>query len=48
MNNPKAFQDSPAGRVLPIARGDFWAYVPNPLPPKLEWTPELMADLLKA
>ena len=46
--NPKAFQDSPAGRVLYIAPGDFWAYVPNPLPPKLRWTSELVADLSRA
>lgn len=44
----KAFKDSPAGRVLHVPSGDYWAYAPNPLPPKLDWTPELVADLSDA
>ncbi|MBC8448695.1 MAG: Fic family protein [Chloroflexi bacterium] len=46
--NPEAFQDSSAGRVLHVARGDYWAYVPHPLPPKLQWTSELVNDLSQA
>jgi Fic family protein len=44
----KAFQDSPAGRTVHVPRGDYWAYLPNPLPPTLAWTPELVADLSEA
>jgi Fic family protein len=46
--DPKAFKDSPAGRVLHVPSGDYWAYAPGPLPPKLDWTPELVADLSEA
>lgn len=30
------FQNSPAGRLVRAVNG-YWAFVPNPLPPKLEW-----------
>ncbi len=46
--DPKAFQNSPTGRAVHVARGDYWAYVPNPLPPGLTWTSELVADLSAA
>ena len=46
--DPKAFQNSPTGRAVHVARGDYWAYVPNPLPPNLTWTSELVADLSTA
>jgi Fic family protein len=46
--DPKTFQDSSAGHALHVARGGYWAFVPNPLPPKLQWTPDLVADLSKA
>jgi hypothetical protein len=26
----KAFEASPAGRVIYVPGGDYWAYVPNP------------------
>jgi Fic family protein len=45
---PDAFQNSPAGRVVSAAKGEYWAYVPNPLPPRLDWTLELAADLSQA
>jgi Fic family protein len=28
--------------------GGYWAFVPNPLPPKLEWTPDLVHALSDA
>jgi len=46
--DPKPFRDSPAGHAVYVTRGDYWAYVPNPLPPNLQWTPELVADLSEA
>jgi Fic family protein len=46
--DPKAFQDSSAGRPIHVTEGDYWAYVPNPLPPSLKWTPELVASLSAA
>jgi len=46
--DPKAFQNSPTGRAVHVARGDYWAYVPDPLPPGLTWTSELVADLSAA
>lgn len=46
--DPKAFQNSPTGRTVHVARGDYWAYAPNPLPPSLAWTSELVADLSAA
>ncbi len=46
--DPKAFQNSPAGHAVHVTRGDYRAYVPNPLPPSLTWTSELVADLSAA
>ena len=44
--NPENFRNSSAGRcVRSIARPPYWAYVPNPLPPKIELDWEL-ANLL--
>lgn len=43
--DPKVFQNSPAGRTKHVVKGDYWAYVPNPLPPSLRWTSDLVADL---
>ena len=44
----KAFEATPAGRVIYVPGGDYWAYVPNSLPPSLTWTPSLVADLSAA
>ena len=44
----KAFEASSAGRVIYVPGGDYWAYVPNPLPPSLTWTPNLVSDLSAA
>jgi Fic family protein len=46
--NPKAFQNSSTGGVVHVTKGDYWAYVPNSLPPNLTWTSELVADLSAA
>jgi Fic family protein len=46
--NPETFRDSPAGRVVRSIEGKYWAFVPNPLPPKLVWTPSLVAALSDA
>ena len=37
---------TPAGRYVPIGGGR--AFVPNPLPPKLDWSPELVAAVSDA
>jgi Fic family protein len=44
----KAFRNSPTGYAVHVTKGDYWAYVPNPLPPSLTWTSELVADLSAA
>jgi Fic family protein len=44
----KQFRNSPAGRAVHVTKGDYWAYVPNSLPPDLTWTSELVADLSTA
>ena len=36
------FQNSPAGRLVRTVNG-HWAFVPNPLPPKLEWDNTLVS-----
>ena len=41
-------QSAPAGRRVHVAEGDYHAFVPNPLPPGLAWTCELVADLSDA
>jgi Fic family protein len=46
--NPEAFRDSPAGRIVRSVEGEYWAFVPNSLPPKLAWTPSLVAALSDA
>ena len=43
----ESFRNSPAGRVVHAA-GEYWAFVPNPLPPKLAWTSELVVTLSEA
>lgn len=42
--DPNAFQDSPAGQLIRSPLG-YWAFLPNPLPPKLEWTTDLVNAL---
>jgi Fic family protein len=45
--DPKNYQNLNAGRSIQTARG-FWAFVPAPLPPKIEWTPRLVQALADA
>ena len=44
---PEAFHGSPTGRVARTPTG-YWAFVPNPLPPALPWTPGLVSTLSEA
>jgi len=46
--DPQAFQDDHAGRVVRVPGRDYWAYHPAPLPPQLEWTPNLVVTLSAA
>jgi Fic family protein len=45
--HPDMFSDSPAGAVIRVGDGDnaYWAYVPKPLPPKIEPSLDLMQIL---
>ncbi len=45
--DPREFQQSSSGRVIRSPKG-YWAFVPNPLPPTLEWGVELAAALAEA
>ena len=45
---PQAFETSTAGRVLRVPGKDYWAYYPNPLPPDVVWTPDLILTLSEA
>lgn len=44
------FRRSPAGRLVQVGQGGtaYWAFVPHPLPPRLEWTPGLVRTLSQA
>lgn len=46
--DPKAFRESPAGRVVRSIQGGYWTFVPNPLPPELAWSPDLVTTLSDA
>ena len=47
--NPETFKNSTAGKCIrTISRPPYWAYVPNPLPPKIEVDWELASLLSKA
>lgn len=41
------FKNSPAGRLVRATSG-YWAYVPNPLPPSLEWDAALVSQISRA
>lgn len=45
--NIQAYQNSPSGRLV-RTHADYWAYVPNPLPPEIQWTSGLVAVLSEA
>ena len=47
--NPEAFKNSTAGKCIRMmGHSPYWAYVPNPLPPKIEVDWELASLLSKA
>src|SRR4030042_4557560 len=41
------FRNSPSGRFARAA-GGYWSFVPNPLPPKLEWDNALVSLVSRA
>ena len=41
------FKKSPSGKLI-RATGGYWAFVPGPLPPKLEWDDALVSVMSKA
>jgi len=41
------FQNSPSGRLVRAVAG-YWAFVPNPLPPKLDWSDALVSLISRA
>jgi Fic family protein len=45
--DPASFEAPPAGRVVK-AKGGYWAFVPAPLPPELDYTPDLVLALSRA
>jgi cell filamentation protein, protein adenylyltransferase len=45
--NPEDFQDSTAGSVKRTSEG-YWAFIPNPLPPMIQWSPALITSLGEA
>lgn len=47
---PDDFRDSPAGRVVRVQYKalDYWAFVPNPLPPEIVWDSALIQALSRA
>jgi Fic family protein len=45
--NPEDFKNSSSGTCLSVSQG-FCAFVPNPLPPRIDWTPELVQSLSDA
>jgi Fic family protein len=45
--NVSLFQNSPSGKLVRAISG-YWAYVPDSLPPRLEWDTELVSRISKA
>ncbi len=45
--DPKTFKPNPAGKLIRTAQG-YHAFVPTPLPPKIQYTPELVLLLSRA
>jgi len=48
--DPERFRQSPAGKVVRVGQGEagYWAFVPNPLPPRLNISPQLSVTLSEA
>jgi len=40
--DPKAFRNRTAGKVLRTPKG-YWTFIPNPLPPIVQWSPALIS-----
>jgi Fic family protein len=45
--NPEEFRNSSSGKVIHTLK-DYWAYVPNPLPPNLTWSLVVVSALSEA
>lgn len=45
--NPEDFNSSSAGKVIQSPQG-YWTFTPDPLPPVIEWTSELISTLSSA
>ena len=45
--NPEDFRNTPAGRTIRSPKG-YWAFIPAPLPPPLDWSPALVSILAEA
>ncbi|NLJ39752.1 MAG: Fic family protein [Candidatus Atribacteria bacterium] len=43
----KLFKNSPSGKLI-RANGGYWAFLPNPLPPPINWDADLVSLLSKA
>jgi len=53
--DPETFHNSPAGRLIRVTgigsgaqAVGYWAFAPDPLPPSIEWTADLVTDLSEA
>lgn len=48
--DPERFQDSSTGQLIRVGRGEtaYWAFVPHPLPPRLEVDAVLIRSLSEA
>jgi Fic family protein len=48
--NPESFQESSSGRLLQVGKGEegYWSFIPNPLPPSLPFTSEMVCNLSNA
>lgn len=44
---PENFRNSTSCQVIRTSRG-YWAFVPNPLPPEIEWSPKIVSLLSEA
>ena len=45
--DPRTFKTSSAGKCLKT-REQYWAFIPNPLPPRIDYTPEIISALSNA
>ena len=45
--DPKDYPSLEAGRAI-RTQGGFWAFIPNPLPPDIVWSPPLVSQLAEA